>query len=152
MTRQKLVLMAALGSALMLAGAFGFQYIGGMAPCKLCLWQRWPHGAAVLIGLLAMALPLRVWSYLGALAALATAGIGFYHAGVELTWWEGPTSCTSGSIAGLSVDDLMKQIMSAPVVRCDEIPWSLAGISMAGWNGIISLGLAMVWLLSTRQK
>jgi disulfide bond formation protein DsbB len=152
MTRQNLVLMAALGSALMLAGAFGFQYIGDMAPCKLCLWQRWPHAVAVVIGLLAMALPLRLWSYLGALAAATTAGIAFYHSGVELSWWQGPTSCTSSGVGGLSVDDLMKQIMSAPVIRCDEIPWSFAGISMAGWNGIVSAGLALIWLFSARLK
>jgi len=151
MTRQKLVLVASLGSAMMLAGAIGFQIIGEMPPCKLCLWQRWPHGAAVLIGLLAMLLPFRALSYLGALAAATTAAIALYHSGVELNWWEGPTSCTSGSVSGISVDDLMKQIMAAPVVRCDEIPWSLGGISMAGWNGIISLGLAVIWLVSARR-
>ncbi|MBV1863929.1 MAG: disulfide bond formation protein B [Rhodobacteraceae bacterium] len=151
MTRQQLILVATLGSAMMLAGAFGFQIIGEMPPCKLCLWQRWPHGAAVLIGLLAMLLPFRALSYLGALAAATTATIALYHSGVELNWWEGPTSCTSGSVSGISVDDLMKQIMAAPVVRCDEIPWSLGGISMAGWNGIISLGLAVIWLASARR-
>lgn len=151
MTRQRLVLLAALGSALMLAGAFGFQIIGEMPPCKLCLWQRWPHGAAVLIGLVAMLLPYRLLSYLGALAAASTAAIALYHSGVELNWWEGPTSCTSGNVAGISVDDLMKQIFAAPVIRCDEVPWSLAGISMAGWNGIVSLGLTVIWLVSARR-
>jgi len=151
MTRQKLVLVAALGSALLLAGAFAFQYIGGMAPCKLCLWQRWPHGAAILIGLIAVFVPVRVLSYLGALAVLTTAAIGTYHAGVELAWWQGPTSCTSGSIAGLSAEQLLNQIMAAPLVRCDEITWSMAGISMAGWNALISFGLAGIWLWSARR-
>ena len=151
MTRKNLMLAAALGSALMLAGAFAFQHIGGMAPCKLCLWQRWPHGAAALIGAAALFLPFRTLAALGALAALTTAAIGFYHAGVELTWWEGPSTCTSGSIADLSTDELMNQILEAPLVRCDDIAWSLFGISMAGWNGIVSLGLAGIWLTALRQ-
>ncbi|MCP5088109.1 MAG: disulfide bond formation protein B [Rhodobacteraceae bacterium] len=151
MTRQRLVLLAALGSALMLAGAFGFQYIGDMPPCKLCIWQRWPHAIAVLIGLIAALMPHRVISLLGALALTIGAAIAFYHAGVEQGWWEGPTSCTSAGVSGLSVDDLLDQILAAPLVRCDEIPWSLAGISMAGWNGIVSAGLALVWLVSARR-
>ena len=150
MSRQRLVLIAALGSALMLAGAFAFQHFGGLAPCKLCLWQRWPHGAAMLIGLVAAMMPLRVLSALGALVVLAGAAIAAYHVGVEQSWWQGPTGCASGSISGLSVQELLDQINAAPLVRCDEIPWSLAGVSMAGWNGIISVGLALVWLLSAR--
>lgn len=151
MTRQRLVLIAALGSAMMLMGAFAFEYIGEMPPCKLCIWQRWPHGVAVLIGLVALLLPWRVLSYLGALAAASTAAVALYHSGVELHWWEGPTSCTAGSVAGISAADLMKQILAAPVIRCDEIPWSLGGISMAGWNGIASAGLTVIWLISARR-
>ncbi len=150
MTRKNLILIATLGSIAMLGGAFGFQYIGDMAPCKLCLWQRWPHAAAILIGIIGFATGRRELAIAGMLAALATAGIGVYHTGVEQAWWEGPTTCTSGSIAGLSTEDLLNQIMNAPVVRCDEIPWALFGISMAAWNAIISFILAGIWLKAAR--
>jgi len=107
MTRTTLILMAVAGSALLLAGAFAFQYLGGLAPCTLCLWQRWPHAAAVGLGGLALALGGRVWPMLGALAALTTAGIGLYHVGVEQAWWAGLAACSAGSIAGISTADLL---------------------------------------------
>ncbi len=151
--RNMLVLLAAGGSAALLLGAWGFQYIGGMAPCKMCIWQRYPHGAAVLIGALALAMPKQtLLPLLGALAALATAAIGVFHAGVERKWWEGPTSCTSGDIGGLSTQELMDQIMSAPLVRCDDIPWEMFGLSMAGWNAALSGVLVLVWLAAWRVR
>ncbi len=146
MTRNALVLLAALGSAMMLAGAYGFQHIGGMAPCELCLLQRWPHAAAILIGALAMLLRGRLLPLLGACAALATAGLGLYHTGVERGWWQGPTACTSGSVSGLSTKDLLDQILAAPVVRCDEVAWQMLGLSMASWNAVASVILALIWL------
>lgn len=152
MTRKLLVILALAGSAALLAGAFAFQYVGGLAPCKLCLWQRWPHAAAVLVGLAALALPGRVLPLLGAAAALATSGIGLYHAGIEQHWWAGPTTCTSGPIAGLSSEDLLNQILAAPIVRCDEIAWSLAGLSMASWNAVLSLLLALVWVAAAIRR
>ena len=79
---------------------------------------------------------------------MTTSIIGFYHAGVEQKWWEGPKTCTSNSIEGLSANDLLNQILAAPIVRCDEIAWDLLGISMAGWNGIISLFLAVIWMIA----
>ena len=94
-TRPQLTLIATLGSVALLGGAFAFQHVGGLAPCALCLWQRWPHAAAILIGA----------------AALATG-------------WRG----------------------------CDQIAWQLGGISMAGWNVILSLGLAAVWVLSALRR
>jgi disulfide bond formation protein DsbB len=146
MTRNNLILLATLGSVALLGGAFAFQYLGGMPPCKMCLWQRWPHAAAIAIGILGFATGRRELAFLGFLAALTTAGIGVYHAGVEQMWWQGPTTCTSGPISGLSANDLLNQIMNAPVVRCDEIAWSLFGISMAAWNAILSFILAGIWL------
>jgi len=152
MTKRSLyILIAAGGSLALLLGAFGFQYLGDMAPCKLCLWQRWPHAAAVVIGLLALWIPGRILPLLGAAAALTTAGIGAYHTGVERGWWEGPNSCTSGPIGGLSADDLMAQIMAAPLVRCDEVPWEMFTLSMASWNAIASLGFALIWLMAVRD-
>jgi disulfide bond formation protein DsbB len=92
-----------------IVGAFAFEYIGGMAPCALCIWQRWPHLAAVMIGALWLAaLPRRWLAALGALAALATAGVGGFHMGVEYLWWAGLESCSGGEgIRGLSVEALL---------------------------------------------
>lgn len=142
---------AGLGSAAVLIAALGFQYIGGLAPCKMCLWQRYPHVAAVFVAALFFVFQYRPVAALGAAASLATAGIGFYHAGVELSWWEGPNSCTSGAIGGMSTEDLINQIMAAPMVRCDEIPWALWGLSMAGWNALMSLALAGLWMMALRR-
>ncbi|MFT5001038.1 MAG: disulfide bond formation protein DsbB [Paracoccaceae bacterium] len=151
MNAKNIALIAALASLGMLLGAFGFQYLGEMPPCKLCIWQRWPHAVAVLIGLVAFALPNR-WLYLlGGALVLAGAAVALYHAGVEQHWWEGPTTCTSSGVGGLSGEDLMAQIMSAPLVRCDEIPWSMFGLSMAAWNGVVSLGIGGLWLAAFRK-
>ncbi len=147
-----LILLATLGSAALLGGAFAFQYIGGLAPCQLCLWQRWPHAAAILIGIVALVTGWRGLAWLGALAALATAAIGVFHVGVEQQWWEGLASCTAGSIAGISTADLLDPSKDvAAVVRCDAIAWQMLGISMAGWNAILSLILAGVWVLAVRK-
>lgn len=153
LTRPQLALIATLGSVALLGGAFAFQYIGGLAPCALCLWQRWPHAAAILIGAVALATGWRGLLWLGALAALTTAGIGMFHVGVEQLWWEGLATCTAGSISGISTADLLNPTadVAAPV-RCDEIPWAMAGISMAGWNAIISLGLAAVWVVAALRR
>jgi disulfide bond formation protein DsbB len=146
-TRNRLILIAAGGSALLLALAFGFQHLGGLAPCALCLWQRWPHGAAVVVGALGLALPGAALPLLGAVAAGTSGGIGGYHLGVEQGWWEGPATCSGGGAVGrLSVEELTAQIMAAPVIRCDEVAWSLAGLSMAGWNALLSLLLMAVWI------
>nr|WP_272490749.1 disulfide bond formation protein B [Mesobacterium pallidum] len=144
-----MILLATLGSTLLILGALAFQFIGEMPPCKLCYWQRYPHVAAIAIG--ALALGQRGLAWLGAAAAATTAGIGIYHSGVEQGWWEGPTTCTSGPIGGLSTDDLLNQIMAAPLVRCDEIPWEMFGLSMAGWNALISLGLTAIWIMAARR-
>ena len=151
--RTRLIILALAGSLAMLAGAFAFQYIGGLAPCHLCLLQRWPHAAAVVIGLLALAVPGRLLPLAGAAAALTTAAIGLYHTGVERLWWAGPTSCSAGSIAGLDVKDLLDPtIVVAPVVRCDEVAWQMLGLSMASWNVVVSLGLMQIWLLAARSR
>jgi disulfide bond formation protein DsbB len=150
MTRSRIILIATLGSALLLAGAWTFQLLG-YAPCKLCHWQRWPHYAALVIGALALLTGLRFLPWFGALAAAATAAVGVYHTGVEQKWWLGPTTCTSGSVAGLSADDLLAQINNAPLIRCDEVAWALGGISMASWNAIFSAILVLVWIAAARR-
>jgi disulfide bond formation protein DsbB len=156
MTQRQYFLAATLGSAALMLGALAFQHIGGMAPCKLCIWQRYPHVVAIVLGALALAVgnahARLVIILAGAVSAAITAGIGIYHAGVEQGIFEGPTSCTSGSISDLSADDLLSQIMLAPLVRCDDIPWQLAGISMAGWNAIVSLLLCTLWLMALKRR
>ena len=151
MTRRGLILLAAGGSLAMLLGAWGFQYIGGLAPCTMCYWQRWPHMAAVAVGVAGLGASTILWPLLGALSALTTAAIGVYHTGVERGWWDGPSTCTSGDISGLSADALFDQIMSAPLVRCDEVAWAFLGLSMASWNAVVSVGLALIWIAAVRR-
>ena len=151
MTRKNLILIAAGGSLALLLGAWGFQALG-YAPCKMCIWQRWPHGAAILIGAAALVIPLALLALLGAAAAATTGAIGIYHTGVEKGWWTGPTTCTSGDISEMSSEDLFDSIMAAPLVRCDEIPWDMFGLSMAGWNAAISAVLVLLWLAAWRAK
>ena len=141
------------GSAALLLGALAFQHWGGLQPCVLCLWQRWPHVVAIAAGFVGMFLirqGRRVpagWATLVAAGALAvTAGIGAYHAGVELHWWEGTAACGTTGPTGTSAAALRDRLLAAPVIRCDEIAWSLFGISMAGWNFIVSGALALLGL------
>ncbi len=147
-----LVLIAAAGSAALLLGAWGFQYIGGLAPCKMCIWQRWPHGIAVLAGgLSVVSLPLA--AAVGLLASLVGTGIAIFHSGVERSLWEGPTTCTStNDLGALSPQQLLDQIMAAPLVRCDEIPWQMFGLSMANWNAVLSAGLVVLWALALLRR
>ena len=156
MTQKQYFMAAALGSAALMLGALAFQHIGGMAPCKLCIWQRYPHVVAIVLGALALSFEnawLRTGIILaGALSAATTAVIGVYHAGVEQGIFEGPTSCTASAIDNMSADDLLAQIMAAPLVRCDDIPWQLAGISMAGWNAIVSIVLCGLWLMALKRR
>lgn len=151
LSRKHLLMLAGIGSLGLLGGAFVFQALG-YAPCKLCLWQRWPHAAAIVLAILALVTSLRWVPWLGAIAAATTAGIGVFHAGIERGWWQGPTTCTSGAIDGLSTDDLMAQIMTAPLVRCDEIAWSLLGQSMAGWNAVLSFALCALWVAAATRR
>lgn len=143
-------LIAASGSLALLLGAWGFQYIGGLAPCAMCIWQRWPHAVAVAAGAVGLALPSALIYLIGAASAATSSGIGLYHTGVERGWWEGPTTCTSGAIDNLSPQELMDQILTAPLVRCDDVPWDLFGLSMASYNAIISAGLVLIWLAAAR--
>jgi disulfide bond formation protein DsbB len=141
----------------LLGGALGSQYVGGLHPCEMCYWQRWPHGAAILLALIAFTAPAgsRIARSLVLLAALAIAisgAIGVYHAGVEAKIFEGITTCTANS-RGLSTAELLKQITHAPLIRCDQVQFRFLGISMAGWNAILSLGgAALIVLLSLKAN
>lgn len=156
MTMTRAFLFAAiLGPAAVLGAALFSQYVGGLNPCQMCIWQRWPHGVAIALALIALALAPRraaaVALYLGALALIIGAGIGAFHAGVELGYWEGPTTCSGGDVSGLSPADLIAKLQAAPLVRCDEVAWSFLGVSMAGWNAILSLGLAVLTVMAARR-
>jgi disulfide bond formation protein DsbB len=138
----------------LLGGAIGSQYIGGLIPCEMCMWQRWPHLAAIFAALAAIVLrgnPPASATFT-ALAALliATSGlIGIYHAGVEYRWWEGFTTCTT--LRPLSGGDMLDAIMKAPLIRCDQAQWTLFDISLAGYNAIFSLvGAALIFLFLRR--
>jgi disulfide bond formation protein DsbB len=146
--------------AALLGGAYAFQYLGGLVPCEMCWWQRYPHMAALafaLAALLAGRLPDRgrslVW--LAALAIAVSGGLGIYHAGVEQHLWQGLTQCSQTAGAG-SPADLLAAIVKQPIVRCDEIQWKdpLFHISMAGWNAILSLvsALVILWLSLKRPR
>ncbi|MCC6007300.1 MAG: disulfide bond formation protein B [Rhodobacteraceae bacterium] len=145
----RLVALATLGSVLALAGAFWFQHVIGLAPCPLCIWQRWPHAAGVAAGAAALVLArgpvFGLAALAGALAMLAGTGIALYHTGVESGWWPGPASCALGDVSGLDPDALLDRILAAPIVRCDEVAWAFLGLSMATWNGLMSLVLAALW-------
>lgn len=140
-------------------GALGFQYIAKLAPCEMCQWQRWPHIAAAVVGIIG-AMLIRVGlvergagNFLVALTALLIAvsgAIGVYHAGVEWHWWAGPSTCTGPAFQFHGKLDL-----NAPVVPCDAAAWRLFGISLAGYNAIISLGLAaaaFLWLARAKRR
>lgn len=153
------VLTAALGAA-MLAGAFAFQYLGGLDPCVLCVYQRWPWAAAIVLGVLAAVLSrragyARIALALAALAMLIGAGIAGFHVGVEQHWWAGTAECGGVTGKAQTIEELKAQLMATPVTRCDEVAWSLLGVSMAGWNLIISAaaGVLLAWqLLSSKRS
>ena len=146
--------LALLLPAALLAGAWGSQLIGGLHPCEMCHWQRWPHYAALPLAVLAILVPglRRPLTLLAALAIAASGVIGVMHAGVEYGWWEGFTACTSPF--GAEGGDMLATILAAPVIRCDVPQWSLLGISLAGYNAILSLGGALViaWMALKRER
>ena len=149
--------LAFLVPAALLAGAWAFQLIGHLYPCEMCHWQRWPHyGALVLAALSFVAGGARTKATLvaGAAALIAVSGlIGVFHAGVEYHWWQGITACTMTiSGTGRSTDAMLKDLLAAPIVRCDAAQWTLFGVSLAGWNAAASLIGATVigWLLRRR--
>jgi disulfide bond formation protein DsbB len=150
-------LLALIAPALLLGGALGSEYIGGLHPCEMCYWQRWPHEAAIALAVLAYAIARkpaasRVVVNLAALFIAFSGAIGVFHAGVEYGWWEGLTTCSRGPSAA-SGEDLLKAILDAPVVRCDQAQWTLFGISLAGFNALFSFGAAIaIWALAHRSR
>lgn len=151
--------LALLVPAFMLGGALISQYVFGLYPCEMCYWQRWPHWVALVLGGVAVLSVRRVQGLAVGMASLAAIAIaisgliGGFHAGVEYGWWDGLTSCASTVPAGATTDDVLNSIMAAPLVRCDAAPWSMFGISLAGYNFLLSLtGAAAIYLLLRRKK
>ena len=146
----------ALGVPLVLmAGALGSQYFGGLYPCEMCHWQRWPHYAAILVAVLAFLSPgrdaRRILVLVGAALIAVSGAIGVFHAGVEYGWWKGITGCSTTVHSTGNAADMLDQIMNAPIIRCDVPQWTLGGVSLAGFNAIISLlGACLIVRLATR--
>lgn len=145
---------ALLVPALLLGGALGSQYIGGLHPCEMCYWQRWPHEAAIAFALIGLFIrdqgTKRLFITLAALAILVSGLIGFFHAGVEYGWWEGLTQCSR--MPGSDSGDFLKDIMNTPLVRCDQPQWTLGPVSLAGFNGIFSSAAAVFILKLLRAR
>jgi disulfide bond formation protein DsbB len=144
------VMWAGAASAVALTAALALQYFADLAPCNLCTWQRVPHGIAIVIGLGAL-----LWfhgrrerqflTWFAFIVFTTGAGIAIYHTGIEQDWIAAPASCTGPTSlnSATTIDELRAQLLAAPVVRCDEIPWSFLGLSIANWNALASAALSV---------
>jgi disulfide bond formation protein DsbB len=145
-------------SVLVIAGAWFFQLVVGLIPCELCLAERWPWYAAIVLsgGFLALKRPeiARFAPALFALLFLAGFCLAGYHVGVEQKWIPGPDACTvSGDHKAKTIEELTAEIMAAPTVRCDDIQWSLIGISLAGWDALLCLAMVgAAWTARGRRR
>ncbi len=148
-------LLILLASVAVVVGALLFQYVGGLQPCHLCLYQRWPYYLAIGLTLATLALGRRDLARgvvgLCALLFLAGGALAFYHVGVEQHWFAGPSSCTGPQAGADSLEALTAQILGQKPVLCDEVAWSLLGISLAGWNLLASLALLVFCLAGLRR-
>jgi len=143
-------------SAVVLGGALLSQYWGGLAPCELCLMQRWPWAAAIVVSFIATMVgnrPALPWVALLLAVVFAIGSVlAIYHVGVEQHWFAGPSACSGAATAADTLEALKAQILRQQPVRCDEVPWSLWGISLAGWNLLASLVMTGVCLLACVQS
>ena len=124
----------------LLAGAYGFQYFGNLAPCEMCWWQRYALMATAGLAALSLATRSRGLAAASIAALLVNAGIAVFHAGVEQHWWQGITACAAPMVTGTTAE-VIGAMMAQPLVRCDAIAWSLLGVSMAGWDALVSLAI-----------
>ena len=139
-------------STALLGGALLFQYVGGLEPCSLCIWQRWPHLAVIVAAFIGLrgVMP-RGMLWLTFIAGSVSVALGGYHAGIEYGLWAGPTGCSANLLPDGDIKALTQQLLMTPLVRCDEVQWSLFGLSMAGWNTLISLDIIAAALISLRR-
>jgi len=154
MSRARLIpLLLLVASAIVVGGAWLSQLVGGLQPCELCLYQRWPYYAVIVVAVVAATAGnsglTRAGIVICALAFLIGAGLAFYHVGVEQHWFAGPSACTSTIGGANSVEELRRRLLDQQPVLCDQVQWSLFGISLAGWNFFASLALLAfsVWVL-----
>lgn len=154
---RRLVLLLIAGGLVSILTAWGFQTIGGYVPCKLCLEQRIPYYVGLPLALLALVLMLRPLPARGGLAAIGLlvavaaifawgAGLGVYQAGAEWGWWAGPTDCGGGGGLTSSAATMLNALRTTRVVSCTEASWRMLGLSFAGWNAVISAGIAVLAL------
>ena len=145
-------LLALIVPGALLGGALASQYVGGLYPCELCWFQRYPHIVALVLAVLAFVVPgrgtQRLLVALAAVAVLVSGAIGVFHAGVEYHWWQGFTECTSTMTGPVTLES----IMTAPIVRCDVAQWTLGGISLAGFNAVFSIAGAIAIFWALRRK
>jgi len=144
--RQPLIIIL-LAAIAVIGAALISQYWGGLQPCELCLMERWPYYTAIAIAVLTLVLPTigssRIALLLLALVFVVSAGLGFYHVGVEYHWLRGPTACTNNGGVPQTLEQLKQTLAHTQVVMCDQVQWSLGGVSLAGWNFIASSLIAM---------
>ena len=148
LTTRSFAVAVLLASAAVLGTALLSQYWGGLKPCELCLLQRWPWDAAIVIALVAAlaagrgALP---WlALIFALVFAVSAAFAFYHVGVEQHWFAGPSACTAGGGGATTLEEMKRQILGTAPVLCDKVQWSLFGLSLAGLNLLASLAMTAV--------
>ena len=158
LTAKQAVILLGLGSGGLLALAYVFQYGFGFWPCTMCYWQRWPHWLMLglgILGFLPLQAPHKILLMLAAAVLLASAGLGLWHSGVERGLLPGPTGCSGGLALDGDPAAVLDRLLTTPAPRCDEVTWSFLGMSMANWNGIISLsmvGLAVKVLLKGQRN
>lgn len=149
------ILLAGLGSALLFFAALGYQYLGGLLPCAMCLWQRWPHRIAMALALIGAWRPSNLIASLGGVSMLSNTGLGVFHTGVERGWWEGPQLCAASAgqdLGAMSGGELLDFSTGPQLVLCDEVAWSALGLSMASWNALLCFVLAAFWACAILPK
>ena len=143
LTMRRFAAFALVASAAVLGGALVSQYWGGLIPCELCLFERWPWWAAIVIALLGLLIGRRAalpWAALLLAIVYAVGSVfAFYHVGVEQHWFAGPSACTAAPSGAMTLEQMKAQLLATPAVMCDQVQWSLFGVSLAGWNLVASL-------------
>src|SRR5436190_24354680 len=141
-----------IASAVVLGTALLSEYWGGLAPCELCLLQRWPWAAAIVISLIVLLVgeraPLSWVALIFAIVFAISVVLAFYHVGVEQHWFAGPTACTAPTSGAMTLEQMKQQILGTAPVLCDRPAWTLFGVSMAGWNLLASLIMAALCLIA----
>lgn len=147
-----LVTLLLLASAAIVGSALLSQYVGGLQPCELCLYERWPYYAAIVATAVALLSggdrAMQVVIALCALFFVASTALAFYHVGVEQHWFAGPSACTGSVIGANSIEALKAQLLARQPVSCDTPSWTFLGVSLAGLNLVASALLAVACVVA----